>query len=440
MSGGEPATAAPVEPGRLRTDVLITYGGKVATLVFSLVISVLLARQLGPSGRGTLAVAFSFAQILAQLGSLGLATANPYFAASRQAPVGRLVTTSLWLSGVVGVTFALVGAAVYALAPEVVGGIDWATLAIALAMIPAMLASLFLQSLLLGEGRMVEYSSVEIGQGLVTLVALLVGFFAYDLSAAGALAVMCATTYGAAVVMLVLLREHGPFVDRPDARLIRSLLGYGVKVYATTILAFLVIRLDILLVNGYLGSSNAGVYAVVAGLAEGMYLFPAVIGLNLFTRIARGGETGMTAEIFRTIAVLYGLLCLLSIPLAAPAISVMYGPQFSEAAELYYWIVPGVYSLGLLTIISHHLAGRGFPIEAMLIWVVGLAVNIVMNVLWLPDHGLYIASLASSVAYILLLLLHMRLLSRETGGWRTLIPRLGEVGRFLRTASSRRVP
>ncbi len=67
--------------------------------------------------------------------------------------------------------------------------------------------------------------------------------------------------------------------------------------------------------------------------------------------------------------------------------------------SLYYWIVPGVFCLGMLTILSNHFAGRGFPIEAGLIWVAGLALNLAINVAFLTVFGTYIASLASSIAY-----------------------------------------
>jgi O-antigen/teichoic acid export membrane protein len=404
------------------------------TLVVNLGIAVVLARELGASGRGTLAVAMSFAMILVQLGTLGLATANPYFAASGQAPIAHLVSNSLWSAGLVGLVLSFVGVALNVWFPSIVGGVDWPTLLIALSMVPALLAMLFLQSLLLGEGRMVAYSGLEVGQGAATLLGLLVAFQFYDLSVTAALGVMALAAYGAVVALLILLRAHGPFAGGLDVSLARSLLGYGLKVYVAALVGFLVLRLDVLLVNGFLGSADAGVYAVVAGLAEGMYLLPAVIGINLFARIARSEPSAMTAEVFRSMVVLYGIVCLLSVPLAAPAIDILFGPEFSEAVELYYFILPGIYCLGLVTILSNHFAGRGFPISAVLAWVAGLVVNVLLNVLLLDSRGLYIASVASTVAYLIVLVLFMRLFQREIGGWRHLAPRPQEAMRFVRGA------
>jgi O-antigen/teichoic acid export membrane protein len=164
-------------------------------------------------------------------------------------------------------------------------------------------------------------------------------------------------------------------------------------------------------------------------------LLPTVVALNLFPRIARGASEQTTAEVFRSVGLLFALLCLVTVPLAGPAIRVLYGPAFHEAATLYLWLLPGIFSLGMLTILSHHFAGRGFPLEAMLVWFVGLAANIVLNVLFL-HHGTYVAALSSSIAYALLLALHVWMLARETG-LRPLVPHVGDAIRMVRGALQR---
>jgi O-antigen/teichoic acid export membrane protein len=168
-----------------------------------------------------------------------------------------------------------------------------------------------------------------------------------------------------------------------------------------------------------------------------MFVLPMVIGLNLFPRVARGDPTDASAEVFRSVAVLYGLFCLATVPIAGIAIRAFFGGEFAGATSLYYWLLPGIYSLGLLTILSQHFAGRGFPPRAVAIWFVGLALNVALNLALLPGRGAWVAALTSSVTYTVLLVLHMWLFAREAGGYDALRPRLGEVVRFVRVAVSR---
>jgi O-antigen/teichoic acid export membrane protein len=215
------------------------------------------------------------------------------------------------------------------------------------------------------------------------------------------------------------------------------MLKYGFRVYFAILVSFLVIRLDLLLVNAFLGRAEAGLYSVAAALADGMFVLPMVIGLNLFPRVARGDPTEASARVFRSIAVLYALLCLVTIPLAGPAINAFFGDRYADATSLYYWLLPGIFCLGMLTILSHHFAGRGYPVRAMAFWVFGLALNIVLNLAFLPGRGAWVAALTSSITYAVLLALHMWLFVQEAGRVRALIPRPGEVVRFVRVAFSR---
>jgi O-antigen/teichoic acid export membrane protein len=423
----EEATVAPAAPSRLRTDVLWTFGGKAATLLFGLLIVVVVARELGPSGQGLFAVAYSLTLMLAQLGGLGLTSANPYFTAREPARRTSIVANSLWLAAGLGVVLIAVGLALRAVAPDALTGLGWEPLVVTLVGVPGALAALFLQSVLLGEGRMAAYNVVEAAHAALTFVALLVGFFVFDIGLTGALAVLTAGRYAAVLVYLALLTPSPRF----DPRLAGRMLAYGLRAYVAIAVSFLVIRLDLLLVNGYLGSAEAGLYSVAATIADGMFVLPMVVALNLFPRVARSGTHGQTAEVFRSIAMLYGALCLLTIP-AAQAIPLVFGDRFEGSISLYYWLLPGIFCLGMLTILANHFAGRGYPKEAAAIWFVGLALNVAINVAFLPGRGAWVASLASSIAYAVLLALHVWLFVREARSWSVLRPRAAEILRLVR--------
>ena len=431
-----PASQTPAAAGgtqrSLGSDVILTYASKVIVMALTLGMTVLVARALGPGGRGQVAVALALTLTLVQLGTLGLVAANPYFAARDHAAVGRLVTNSLWFAVAAGTVLIAVGVVFKAEFTGATRGLGWAEIFAALIAIPLALATFMLQSVLLGQGRTVAYNGVELGQAALVFCVLAVGLFALDFGVLEVLITLAGGYLVGVAGSIALLRRHLHPSLRPDVSLARETLKYGLRIYVATLLAFLVIRVDVFLVNSYLGSVEAGLYSVVVALAEGIYLLPTVVGLNLFPRVARGAPVEGSASVFRIMFVLYGAVCLISVPLAAPGIELVFGSEFSEAAELYYWIVPGVFCLGMLTILSQHFAGRGFPIEAALVWVAGLAINLAINVAFLSKEGTYIASLASSVAYGLLLVLHMRIFAREAGGYRSLVPSIREASTFMR--------
>jgi O-antigen/teichoic acid export membrane protein len=430
-------TPAAIEPRRLRTDVLLMLGAKAAAMVLNVVSTVIIARALGVEGRGAVAVAFSLTLLIVQFGTLGMVTANPYFAARDAVARARIAANSIWIAVAVGGLGIAAGVLIKLLVPSLTQGLGWAELLIAVAGVPFALASLFLQSVLLGEGRTIAMNVIEVVVGLGSVAALAVGLLAFDVGVIGAIAITTASYVVSALAFGATHLQHRWGLVRPDVTLARSMLKYGFRIYVATLIAFVVVRLDLLLVNAYLGEHEAGLYSVAAALAQGMYVIPAVVGINLFPRIARGGPDEMSAQIFRSFFLLYGAFCVLTAALVPAIIPILFGAEFDGAVELYWWLLPGIFALGMLTILSNHFAGRGFPLEAMLVWFVGLVVNVAMNLVLLEAHGTWIASLSASVAYAILLLLHMRMFARDTGGWSALRPSPRETVRFVRIAVSR---
>jgi O-antigen/teichoic acid export membrane protein len=437
MDEATPVPAEPPQQARLRTDVFLTFAGKGASLLLGLATVAVIARRLGPSGQGVFAVAYSLTLMLVQFGGLGLTSANPYFAARSPAQIPKIISNAFWLATLLGLALGGVGVLIKLTAPGVIEGLGWTPLLVTLAGIPGGLAALFLQSVLLGEGRMVAYNGVEVGQAALTLIALVAGFAFADLRLTGTLAILGACRYAAVAAYALLLARRSRIVGRLDAALARTMLTYGFRVYVAILVSFLVIRLDLLLVNAFLGRTEAGLYSIAATLADGMFVLPMVIGLNLFPRVARGDPTEASAEVFRSVAVLYGLFCLATAPVAGIGIRLFFGEQYAGATSLYYWLLPGIFCLGLLTILSHHFAGRGYPVQAMAIWVFGLALNVALNLVFLPGRGAWVAALTSSITYAILLVLHMGLFVQEAGSIRSLLPRPAEVLRFVRVAISR---
>jgi len=415
----------PPERGSLVSDVKLTYASRMVALALAFATTVIVARFLGPGGRGSVAVAFGLTQLLAQVGTLGLIAANPYFLARGSLRAEQLIGASVVCTLVLGPPLVAAGLLLRVLLPDAVEGLPMLELFVALIALPALLATQFLQSILLGAGRMVAYNAIEAGVAAATLAALLMGLGVLDGGPLAALGIATGCSYAGLASCAVVLRRGGRGMTWPGRAVLRLLIGYGFRIYIATLLSFALIRVDLLLVNAYLGPGDAGIYSVATAIATGLSVLPAVVGLNLFTRVAAGGGAPLTGLVLRVTAPVFALFCLISVPAAGWLISPVFGTEFSEAAELYFWIVPGVFSLGMLTILSHHFAGEGFPVEAMVVWVAGLAVNVAINLAFLKQ-GAWVASLSSSVAYTLVLMLHVRLFAARSG-LEPLRPRLSDL-------------
>jgi O-antigen/teichoic acid export membrane protein len=419
----------PLDPPQRRpltVDVLLTFGNKVGVLVLNVAGTIVIARTLGPVGRGAIAVAFSITLLLVQFGSLGFQSANPYFAIREARLLPRVISNSVWASVVIGLVLIVIGIGVKALFPAALRGLDWLEVLIVLVGVPAALANTLLQSVLLAEGRMVAYNGVEITAAVITFLGLVIGLAVVGLGVVFGISLMVGMNLAAAFAYFILLRHHGPPLRAPDRSLATRMLRYGMRIYITTLLAYAVGRVNLIFVNSYLGASAAGQYSIGVSIADGMHLLPSVVALNLFPRIARGDPHERSAAVFRSLALLFALLCLITVPLAAPGIPAVFGSAFTPAVAIYYWLLPGIFAYGMLNVLSYHFAGRGFPLEAVLIWIPGLLLNLAIVVAFVPSGGTHVAALAATVSYALILFMHMRLFAKESGSYRSLVPRARE--------------
>ena len=425
------APSPPPERG-LTSDALLMLGAKLSVLVLGAAATVIVARSLGPSGRGTLASAYALMMLLAQLGTFGVASANPYYAARDPNARAGIAGNSMWLGAIFGSTMLVAGVGLKLVAPGALADIGWPELAVALGAVPLVLTSLFLQSILLAEGRTVLYNGVDVASALVTVILLLVVLPLHPHDVLLALCLMIGPQAAALLVYLSAMRHHGRILRRPDTALARRMLGYGLRAYVVTMLAYLLVRIDLLLVNGIQGSKAAGQYSIAVAMADGLYLLPISVSVNLFARVARGAERELTVRVFQLVAVVFLVVCVAAGALAEPAISVLFGPAYHPAVSLFLWLLPGVYFLGVLNVIAYHFAGHGLPKELALVWIPGLAINLAIDFTLLPHHGTYIASISSSVAYAIVLALHLRMFARWLGGWSFLRPSLSDTAAAVR--------
>jgi O-antigen/teichoic acid export membrane protein len=435
----EASTDEPPRDGRrsFGFDVLLTVGGKGLFVLFGALLTVLIARRLGPTGQGTFAVAFNLMLMLVQLGSMGLPIANPYFAARDARAQRAIVLHSLRIAIVVAAALAARAAATKAVAPAVRRGHGWGELAVTLAAIPAALATLYIQGVLLGQRRMVAYNLVEVLQVGSALALLVVAFAVSDPGLIWILAIVAAGRYLSLAAALWNVR--GLFRGRVPAQpgLVRRMLAHGARVYVVGLLAFVLIRLDLLLVNAVLDAEDAGHYSIAAYVAEGLILIPVVIGTNLVPRIATGDAVQLSLQVFRGLILGWGLVCLGSAPVAAFGIPVVFGDSYDAAIELYLWLIPGIFCMGLLNSLMIHYFVRGYPRGLIAAWVVGLTANVVLNLVLLEPLGVVAASIVSSVTYAAVLAAHVRGFARDVGGYRALGAAPSELVSLVRAAFGR---
>jgi len=407
--------------GRFLYDVSVTFGSRVLGLAFTVLASVVAARFLGPSGKGTLAVIGLVSSLAVQLGGLGLHASTTYFAARDSGALPRIAGLSLWIAAVMGTLLSSLILGVAWLFPHSLNEVPGRFVFVAVAIIPFGLVSLFFQNILLGLQRILTLNLVDLAgkaAGLVVTVVFLplLGLGVWELLLAG-LIIGAGASLG--TVWLVTREAPPAMAINPDFAC--SMLRYGMKFYLSCLLAYLVIRVDLLMVNYFSGVSEAGIYSVSTAFADLLYVLPVSIGTVLFPRIARDqiGEGSLTLKACRYTVLLMAGICLTAAVAARPAILLLYGKVFAGSIPPFLWLLPGIFLLSIEGVLANDLAGRGYPAVIVGYWLVGLVLNIGLNLVMIPRWGANGAAAASTVTYALMFALVFRCFLAESGlPWR----------------------
>ena len=378
-----------------------TFAARIALLLLGVATSIALTRLLGPEGRGVFAIASTLSAMGIQFGDLGLSSSNTYFAAKERALLPVLTGNALFVSLVMGTAAIAVMVALDCVWPDFLP-MQGVTLLLALGAVPLGLARAFTQNLLTGiqDVRGVNWYSLWSAALLLALVAAL--GIRRDLNAQNALAVSLIATSAGWAWMLMRLKSHSRTIQFSAPALRRS-LRYGIKSYATSFFAFMLLRSDMLLVGGLLGKTQAGLYAAAITLANLIFMLPDVVRTILFPRLSASTNGIEKWRVTRqALMATCGVVVIsggVSGLLARPVILRMYGPKFEAAVPAFLCLLPGMLFWSSSSVLSAYIASEGLPVRSVFVFFAAFALNLALNFAFLPRYGIVAASVNSSVCY-----------------------------------------
>ena len=378
-----------------------------ATLILSLATAAITARWLGPAGKGQLAMVFMVPAMLQMFLGAGLGPANVYYVGSGRLSVSQLSANSLAFSilgtilGFLLILPIMMGDILNVILP----GVSTGYLMFGMIALPLGLISGNLNAILQGLQRIYTLNILSVVGSLLSVLFIAALVIGLDLGILGALV---ATLTVQAVMLLAIGRcvhREGAYL-RPEwhPQIVRPTLSYGMKCYIANLLQYFNYRLDVFIVNFFLGPSAVGIYGVSVVMAELLWQIPNAASFVIFPKSANSTQEAMnrfTPRVFWiilaiTIAGAGGLALFGKL-----AIRIVFSNAFLDAYIPLLILLPGVVLLGAGKVLTNDIAGRGYPHYNSITSGVSLVVTVALDLLLIPAMGIVGAALASTASYIL---------------------------------------
>src|SRR3989442_14002040 len=240
--------------GSFRSDVALTFATRLLMLIGVVGSSVVAGRYLRPEGLGTLAVLNATVMLALQIGTGGLPSANTYFIARDRQSFGPVWANTIVFAFAAGSILAVLVVTVAEFTTTLFGDVSTRLLAIAAISIPFQLLTLLGLNVLLAIDRIAEMNILD----SMAPAAILVNAIVVLLILKGKLTMLVSFNTAATILLSVSLvlvvgrllpRQKKGRKFRPDLRLFKTMLAYGVKFYISIMAGFVSFPSDLPIVD-----------------------------------------------------------------------------------------------------------------------------------------------------------------------------------------------
>lgn len=184
-----------------------------------------------------------------------------------------------------------------------------------------------------------------------------------------------------------------------DRELAVSLARQSLPFAATNIVVMLYMKADVVLLGALAGHEQTGLYTLVQKLSEVLYVVPVVLVDSAYPRLARQ-RSGADGQLLFDLAVGSALIVAAIAAMAGgPLVRAVFGERYQASSQLIAWHAWTCVFLALDVARLRWLAAQGLQHYAFPLAALGAATGITMNLLLVPSHGAFGATLSALAAF-----------------------------------------
>jgi O-antigen/teichoic acid export membrane protein len=362
---------------------------------------ILTARELRPWGRGELAAMILWPLLAANVTTLGIPSSLIYFLRHRPEDRNRLVANGFLMAAALGLVAGLATTGILPLclrqySPSILDAAEWFLITV-----PICSVTLAGRAVLEAAHDFSGSNAIQTLTPLATLIVLLAFFGARCLNPYTAGIAYIVASIPAFLLMVGRVLRARIKSARPEAAVMKQILGYGIRSYGIDVLGTLALYVDQVLVIGLLSPGAMGSYVVVLSLSRMLNLFQNSVVMVLFPKAAGRPAReviDMTGDSVR-VSSLVAAVCGIVVWLAGPALlRIVYGSDYVAAAGALRILVVEVVLSGATFVLAQAFMALNRPGIVTALQGFGLSLSIPLMILLIPRFGIYGAAISLLVS------------------------------------------
>ncbi|MFA5392089.1 MAG: oligosaccharide flippase family protein [Candidatus Paceibacterota bacterium] len=419
------------ENNSVLNNVSFTFGASIISLLINTSIGIIIARTLGPFGKGLLAIIVMVGTIVLTLGSLGIGSFNNYAISNKSVEKKDIIGNSFWLGLIISIIYFAIVLILALNFPIFFRNIPRSYLLLYLISLPFIFWSNFFSSILTGEQKFRKLNIFTIITQTINLIGVILLLLVFRLDVFYVLIwYVLVNIIGALMPMGFIFLTDG-FHFNFKLQIFKRALNYGFKICLAGIFYLLILRIDLYMVNFFKGTVEAGFYSLASTFGDVFLILPFSIVTVIFPKINAEDKSKKEsiAKYSRISLFLVFLMAIGALLFIRPVIGLLFGKEFLASVRPIILLLPGLIAWSLITVLGQYFFSIGYPFKLTICWFLVAMLNIILNFIYIPQYGMAAAALSSSVTYLLALCFHYYYFNKETGMsfYDIFIPRKAEI-------------
>lgn len=373
------------------------------------------ARSYGASGSGIIYLTINNLQLVLLVASLSLQSGLLYYGSrSNQSKVALGIVSICWAL----ISTAIAAIILYFFYPfELIDQIQQVLFYHMVPYLFGVMCTGYFTSLFISDG---DYKTIHLIPSLVNIVLLLIlpiegnplainKDFYTDLFFIGFL------LQGILLAGIYLSRNKEIKSSFDERSIIRKLFRYSMIALIGNVTYYLLYRIDFLFVAYYCSTEELGNYIQVSKIGQLMILIPSTVAAVIVPQVARGEVINSRLETIGK-SMLFFIMGALMVTLVAGNMifTLLLGPSFNHMKLPFLLLLPGIYFLTQVVILSAYFGGKGrlkIPIIANCFAIICMVAG---DLILVPVWGIEGASIVSSLSYLVNLVVLFYYYQRST--------------------------
>jgi len=376
-----------------------------------LLTAAVVARSVGPEGKGVLFLLGGVTAVVTTLASIGMSSGAFVVYKQGRRSAGEVLGTTIVVStfsfALIVLLYALVadGFVRVFLGAAETSGVEqiWIVLALA-CVLPTVLVNVG-DVLLIADDAMDLYALRSAGTSLLGLLSTWILTVGISLGVTGVLlSQSLACLFGAVIVLVWLRRKAGLGGMRVSIAAARDVLSVGVQQYGVSFVALVAKRFDVFFIAAFLSVREAGYYAIARMLHDAFVSVPRATMWPLASSLCAAdlSERSNFARVLRVQLLSMIVVTAAFVPLAPVVVPLVFGLAFIPAVGPVQWAMLGVIAAPIVISTNAAFTADGRPSQSLGPAIVATIVQIALNFALVPSWGVSGSAIALSANHFVL--------------------------------------